>query len=646
MKKLFTIMIIGILLLSGIGAFAYQEKTEYSSAFEIIQISKPLVVENDNGYSVLKIAEANSHLTNTGEPILPRITRKYVYPLGTKIRDVQVIFSDVKAQSLSKKIALAPAPSTMINGKEIKASVNPFNQENIDYYPEKKYSYTIHVGLQDNEHVVILNVQCYPVQYHFEKNCVYYSDEASIDIQYELPEQPIEFQDVYDMVIIAPEKFSADLEPLITHKNNYGVKTTLKTTESIYQEYDGRDQPEQIKYFIKDAIETWNISYVLLCGGKKSFLFGNWGMESSQNPNDELWHVPVRYANVDDLAYPPDDDPYPVGYLSDLYFADVYKYKGGELVFDNWDKNKNNIFAEWNLDVKESPDYYPDVYVGRLACRNNKEVQIMVDKIITYETGCDPSWFNKIVGVGGDSFNDLAGGYDYLEGEERNQLAFDYLSGFIPVTVWASNRDTGGLTLTKVDILTAINDGCGFIYFAGHASATYYRTYWYHDWNRSNATEEFSIYTMMLRLRNDEKLPICVIGACEPSRFNVSFFNFLKAKTELYPTPECWSWTFTSKSDGGAIATIGYTQLEWVATWGWDDVDDGIPDCTQYVSGYLDSRFFHAYGVEGIDILGEAWGKAISDYRDRFLDSNNKWDGKTPQQWLLLGDPSLKIGGY
>jgi len=150
---------------------------------------------------------------------------------------------------------------------------------------------------------------------------------------------------------------------------------------------------------------------------------------------------------------------------------------------------------------------------------------------------------------------------------------------------------------------------------------------------------------MMLGLKNNEKLPVCVIGSCEPCRFNVSFFSFINRPTEIFPTPECLGWVFTRNPNGGSIATIGYTQLEWVATWGWDSIDDGIPDCTQYVSGYMDSRFFHAYGIGGVEILGECWGQAISEYRDSFHGSK-RWDAKTPLQWVLLGDPSLKIGGY
>ena len=70
-------------------------------------------------------------------------------------------------------------------------------------------------------------------------------------------------------------------------------------------------------------------------------------------------------------------------------------------------------------------------------------------------------------------------------------------------------------------------------------------------------------------------------------------------------------------------------------------------------SDYLDSQFFYEYGINGTDILGEAWGNAISNYLVKYpIDWNTKsswdyaYDAKTVQQWVLLGDPSLKIGGY
>jgi hypothetical protein len=73
--------------------------------------------------------------------------------------------------------------------------------------------------------------------------------------------------DQYDMVIIAPNGFSDELQPLIDHKNAINLSTTIKTIEDIYLEYPGRDKSEQIKYFIKDALDQWNITFVLLVGG-------------------------------------------------------------------------------------------------------------------------------------------------------------------------------------------------------------------------------------------------------------------------------------------------------------------------------------------------------------------------------------------
>jgi len=635
------------LVLSGIGAGASHEKGEVNSErqhySEFVVFSEPSFNENEQGYLFIDIEGSNSNIKTTGEPILPIVIKKYVFPFGTEIKDVQVIFSKVEEYSLSRKIAPAPSPVTMIDGVE--TVVEAEGEKEAVYasstlYPEEQYDFSVHVGLEGNDHVVVLNLQCFPVRYRPDENRVYSAERLNIDVIYEPPEQPVVFADEYDMVIIVPAVFSSDLQPLIDHKNSYGIQTTLKTTESIYSEYSGADQPEQIKYFIKDAIENWGVSYVLLVGGLKSLFAPVWGVEGPRMPNDEMWYVPVRYNTLADSTGEN-------GCLTDLYFADIYKYDDGQPVFDDWDSDNNGFFAEWTLDAKDDMDLYPDVYIGRLPCRNKIEVRLMVDKIITYEAGgTDPSWFEKIVSVGGDSFNDAPPlGDDYFEGEERGRYAADHLDGFTLVRVWASQRDTGLPVPKPADIIGAINDGCGFIYFAGHANPSNYMTYWFHEWgNYDDYPGSFNIYSM-LALNNGEQLPICVVGACHNSEFNVSLFNFLTSPLEILPTPECWSWVLTRNIGGGAIATIGYTGLEWVGTYGWDN--DDIPDCTQYFSGYIDNRFFHAYGVDDVDILGEACGQAITEFLDRFPGPRRaKWDTKTAQQWHLMGDPSLKIGGY
>ncbi|GAI93555.1 unnamed protein product, partial [marine sediment metagenome] len=133
---------------------------------------------------------------------------------------------------------------------------------------------------------------------------LYVAESADIEITYVEPAScPFPENGEYDLVIIAPPRFSLSLQRLVRHKNNHGVNTILKTTNDIYREYSGVDKPEQIKYFIKDAIEEWDVKYVLLVGGLKSLLWGRARDDVNQGSKD--WYVPVRYNNLfDDPEHP------------------------------------------------------------------------------------------------------------------------------------------------------------------------------------------------------------------------------------------------------------------------------------------------------------------------------------------------------
>ena len=112
--------------------------------------------------------------------------------------------------------------------------------------------------------------------------------------------------------------------------------------------------------------------------------------------------------------------------------------------------------------------------------------------------------------------------------------------------------------------------------------------------------------------------------------------------------PECFSWWLTRKIGGGSIASMGNTGLGYGAVGNHDDVDgDGVdlPDTLEAVGGYQILNFFKTY-AEDIDILGEVWGGAQKKYLDTFPGMDDQTDCKTVEQWPLLGDPSLKIGGY
>jgi len=473
MKKILPLFIIGMLLASGVGSVALPniEQSKQSEKIVSICFSDLETIEKDE-YQQVILKNTNSWYDIPNHPMITAYSKTFTFPFGTKINNVEVIFSNVHEQKLTKPIIPGSTPVPLISnnkGNELRIQ-DEFIYSSQELFPNNNYDYQINAGIVDNKQVIFLSVKCYPIQYKPDVNTIYYHDSLTIKVSYTTPSSPQVIADEHDLVIIAPEKFSSHLQPLVEHKNSIGTSTLLKTVEEIYSEYNGRDKPEQIKYFIKDIFDILGIKYVLLVGGLKSMIYATRRDDANQGTKD--WYVPVRYTNLFDGGSV--QDP---GYISDLYYADLYDGYGN---FSTWDSNENDIFGEWTSFAggKDVIDLYPDVFVGRLACRNIIEVKTMVKKIIQYESSAaDPEWFNKMVVIGGDTFDDVSG-YNYYEGEVENQKALDYMSGFEPVKIWASHRDTTDLIPVPKDIITTVSKGCGFLAFAGHGSPERWNTYW------------------------------------------------------------------------------------------------------------------------------------------------------------------------
>jgi hypothetical protein len=415
----------------------------------------------------------------------------------------------------------------------------------------------------------------------------------------------------FKMVIISPAIFASNIQPLIDHKNSVGIESFFKSTEDIYNEYSGYDEAEKIKYFIKDAIETYNISYVFLIGGKV------WQFNK--------WHVPVRYSQI--------DDGFDYSFcISDLYFADIYDNEGN---FSSWDTDKDGLYGEWIVD---DVDLIPDVYVGRLPCRNRFDVMTVVNKIISYETGSfGQSWFDTFVAIGGDTFPNFAG----YEGEETCEVALSFLPEFTPKRLYVS---TGNLTGSD-DVIEAINQGCGFVMTRGKGGTERVRI------PKNDGSELIILKNELVKsLQNKDQYPIVFLSECYHGKIDVSILNWLKylrnesdiMQQDTYP----WTitWLLLKEKDGGAIAVITNTNTCYGTS--GDVNSNGIPDDAEQFGGGLTVDSLRQYGVEGYDILGEIHYKSIEQYVSSFPVYSNTFHGKSVQEYTLFGDPSLKIGGY
>lgn len=642
MKKIVPIFIVGVLVLSGLGAVAVSENEQKILAEDTILISEPILKETQD-YITIHLNEATSLSLAEGKPILPVVTRVYTFPLGTKFENVDVTFSEINEQVISKKIEPAPEPvplvsNDVVNKKITKSVIDNEIYSSSNLYPMKQYSVKMGVGLKDNEHVIFVRVRCYPVQYSPVKDTIYVSSNIDIDITYKEPINPVVFGDAYDMVIITTEEFASQLQPLVDHKNDNGIETTVKTVEEIYSEYSGRDEPEEIKLFIKDAIEDWGIQYVFLFGGRKGQSLD--------------WNVPDRRTN--------NDDGWEGGYSSDLYYSDVLKWNNDtqEWEFEDWDSDGDGKFAEWTnfAGGKDIMDLYPDVYVGRIDCRYSSQVETVIDKIITYETSADPSWFEKGLVISGDTSPPARGNVKLgvYEGELSTGITADLLEdiGFDVDRLWTS---MGTFTGPK-DVQDAINDGAGFIHFAGHGNPAYWGNFEPDAETEAGMIDGLQLKDMW-RLKNGEKLPFVVVGGCHNAQINTSMANIVEGikkygfKSYFFGpsyrffykewVPACWASWLVLKKNGGSIGTIGNTGLGY----GWIN-----EYCTQGLGGWINPRFFDAYVNQGKNVLGEAWGQAVTDYINIIMDDDHQpkdpqIDRKTIEEWILIGDPSLNLGG-
>ena len=595
MSRIVIFCIVGILVLSGLGAVSISGE-EIKEDYITLKFSD-ISIEVKDGHTTLELNGADSDFVMEGHYIVPSKIETFYFPFKTEIIDVSCNVKNTNQNELNKELMVTPEPvlTDMINSDiKINSNENPIAIDNW-------YDYDIGTGIVEGELKTIVKVQVFPVQYDDTDNSISWAEDIKIKIDYKEPESTFKStEDTYNFVIITPSEYEGRFTDYIAHKESRGISTKLVTLSDIYNgnffPVNGRDNPEKIKYFIKDAIENWETAYVLLVGGYDEF------------PNRET-HIFVDYGGGDDEVF-----------VTDLYYADIYDGQAG---FASWDTNENDIFGEFdwgNNNLYDDVDLYPDVYLSRIAVINGGQVDTSLDKFINYETSeaYKQSWFSNIVVIGGDtSPNDEE---DVDEGEYTNQAVLDIMDGFIPDKIWYSNGRLGGISPSGVsNINNGIDNGCGFLDWAGHGAPEVWTTYPHNgDYQTLPTPTRRYRNTHISSLTNGDMLPIVITGACSPSKYMAH--------------DNCFSWSYISNSNGGGIGSFGPNSLSWGYTTSY---------CIEGLGGKMHLELYQAYKEEGAFTFGEMWAKAIENYIYASMDGG---DHKTIQQWQPFGDPTLVIG--
>ena len=644
MRKILPMLIVGLLVASGLGAAANQtQQTE--EVTENIQVQSTVIslsaptYTNENEFITLDLDQAESYLSSSGKPMLPVITRTYSFPVGTHIDNVNVDIN-WQQQTLTQKIT--PTPLILPLSIEVDSSV--LEEQRIDetvyesesWYPEQPYTVRMGSGIEDGEQVIFVNVQCTP-QYAPARDLVKIPTNIQIELTYENPIEPLFTADQYDLLIITHPLFADDLQPLVDHKNSHGIRTMMETVDNIYDTYDGVADWEEIKMFMADAIENYGIDYVLLAGGHKG--------------QTEDWYIPDFRSNNWDAAtaYVP---PYDETFSADLYFADVFKPNAyGFLEFEDWDTNHNGIYGEGpkSLTGIDLPDLYPNVHLGRLPFRYSWEVPIAVNKIIDYENNAQDSWYKKGIVVGGDGFPYERYPGQATKGVYEGEIVGDAFAallqqkGFTNTKCYCSENGDVQVTESK-DVYNVAKNGAGWIHMTGHASPFILGSYY------PDVLPLIAFYTgfNVPQFSNDGKLAFMINEGCHNAEFDVTTQELISGFLEENPyvwtifSREEWihhdasSW-FVLNKQGGAIGVIGNTAL------GLGGLDYG---CTRFVGGWIMLRFAEAYAVDDMEYTGTVWNKGVTEYINTFDCFYDDGDRKTAEERALIGDPSIKLGGY
>jgi hypothetical protein len=429
MKKITIVLIIGMLIIttfSSVG-ISIHDDTSIIETRQIYFTREPTTYEQD-GYLHITYDGTNGYLDIPGKPTLPLSKTVFEFSKNTKILDVSLTHSQSRSKTISSKIVPASDPSITSYPDPTEPS-DQFAEDRTIYdsnelYPSTWFDYSIKCGLNENgEDTTFVIVDVYPIRYQPLEGMIQYLSNAKINIAFQAPSDNTDTQTInsFDLLIITPETFVNPLQPLVEHKESIDITTTVKTVEDILSEYSGRDQPEQIKYFIKDAKENYGITSVLLVGGLKSYIYAK-DKEDRNHGSTNGWHVPVRYTNIRHSNE--------VGVISDLYYSDLYRYneETAEWEFEDWNSNGDDIFANGGVGAaRDILDLMPDLYVGRLACRTTFEVNTLVNKIIQYESTSpdEKPWYTRMIGMAGRTF-DLFDGLDQVQQTATNYTTLSH----------------------------------------------------------------------------------------------------------------------------------------------------------------------------------------------------------------------------
>ena len=323
--------------------------SDVTYTFPVSTLSVMEIEEEGQTYHYVSLSGCQSYTDIIGAPYLPCKEVSFVIPCNQCVEEVEIVSSD--SSLIDGEYNVYPTqPPRKTDGSPPPPFVPPDPLYYYDIYPGKVVE-ILSDGYRSGFRIV--TIRLFPIQYFDQKLTLYTNITISLRLTLtndlgvqvfrrsrlaqdmvkrtvtsivENPEEvdgcgpPIEIEDVpvqpfyitpnpslngsvVDYVIITDDTLKSEFERLVDWRLQQGLISTITTTSAIAGSYTGRDLPEKIRNYIKDAYAKWGTIFVLLGG--------------------DVQYVPARI--------------FAGGYVTDLYYSDLE---------GSWDDDENNIFGE------------------------------------------------------------------------------------------------------------------------------------------------------------------------------------------------------------------------------------------------------------------------------------------------------------
>ena len=242
----------------------------------------------------------------------------------------------------------------------------------------------------------------------------------------------------YTYIIITTDEWLPYLPPFAVWQTSRGHKARAFTTSYIFSEYNsGVDDQDNIRDFIIDAYQTWDVDYVLLVGDARDAL-----------------GIPHRglYSTT---AYMEEDTDIP----ADMYYG---------CLDGNWNTDGDGRWGEPGED-----DLYHEVGVGRLCIDSATELDYLLNKIYLYVDMPIVDECDEALMVGELLWSEPTWGGDYKDEIKDGAATHGYTTVGFPATMNVGTLYDRTATWTKTQLIDLMENGLNIVNHLGHCNVTY-----------------------------------------------------------------------------------------------------------------------------------------------------------------------------